>query len=237
MPKTYIIIPCREGGVRLPNKALLDETGKPLFVHTYDNCKKVKSVDQVYITSDSPIIESICLYKNIPFILSGIHENGTDRVEYAATKINSGSDDIIINCQVDEPLVDPVFFDKIIDNFQYYDEPFTYHTLIYSKKVTFFDANNVKVVLDQYGYAAYFSRSQIPWQAQEEIIHIGIYGYRKKALEYMIQCHNPLAKQENLEQLNWLGVYKANCIYCPETLSINSSKDYDTFKELVQCQK
>ena len=70
--------------------------------------------------------------------------------------------------------------------------------------------NNVKVVVDQNGFALYFSRSVIPYPRETNVgvrymQHIGIYAFRKRALlDFYSLPMKSLEASEKLEQLRYL---------------------------------
>ena len=75
--------------------------------------------------------------------------------------------------------------------------------------------NSPKVVVDNRGFALYFSRSVIPylrgveqkdWTARHEFFkHIGLYAYRAETLQRITAMpQGALEQAESLEQLRWL---------------------------------
>ena len=130
------------------------------------------------------------------------HSSGTDRIAEAARKINC---DIVINLQGDHPFVTPQMIRNLLASFA--DKKIEAATLAYPEKEAerLKNPNLVKVVFDKNNFALYFSRSTIPWEAEEAFVHIGLYAFRKKFLLKLVQKKPaPLEKAERLEQLRIL---------------------------------
>jgi len=112
----------------------------------------------------------------------------------------------------------------------------------------FLDPNVVKVVIDNQGYALYFSRAPIPYlahgspacaqHADRSLIahsflrHIGIYAYRRDfLLKYTKLPPSPLEETERLEQLRALSNgYKIKVSITPfECMGIDTEEDLKRF--------
>jgi len=95
------------------------------------------------------------------------------------------------------------------------------------------DPNAVKVVLDQAGFALYFSRSQIPYpreECREYLLHLGIYGYTKRMLDrFCLLKSAPLENIEKLEQLRALyhGYKIAMCEVHSNSKGIDTPQDLE----------
>ena len=157
-----IIIPARLKSSRFENKILVDILGLPMVIRT---AKRVESLDEVVIATDSNEVIDLAYKYNIKAILtSEQHQSGTDRINEAANKLNLSSDDIVINVQADEPFIEPNVVQAVINKIKSSDEKFTMvscYKEINSELAD--DSNHVKVVLDDNNNAIYFSRSKIPY--------------------------------------------------------------------------
>jgi 3-deoxy-manno-octulosonate cytidylyltransferase (CMP-KDO synthetase) len=149
---------------------------------------------------------------------SPAHQTGTDRIAEVASKLDS---DIVVNVQGDEPLIQPEMIDQAVAPLVA-DASIPMGTLC--RRITRGeergDPNVVKVVLDQNGFALYFSRAPIPWDRDRwsgaatlaELPaggalykHIGLYVYRREfLLAYAKLAPTPLETAEKLEQLRAL---------------------------------
>ena len=101
--------------------------------------------------------------------------------------------------------------------------------------------NLVKCVRDINGFALYFSRSKIPFERNTAIAtfygHLGIYGYKRKALESMTTlAQTPLEKTESLEQLRALenGMKIKTSVVDFVPVGIDTREDLEKFKQIVE---
>ncbi len=210
------IIPARYGSSRFPGKPLADILGKPMIWHVYERSRQ--ALEHVVVATDDRRIFETCLDHNINVVMTGSHHrSGTERCREAAEKYidqTSINFDLVINIQGDEPLIDPQIIKALADAFR---QDTQIATLIKPEKLTerLFNPNTVKVVIDQSGYAVYFSRQAIPflrdipkneWTRNHDFFtHIGIYAYRTDVLNKIVNLpESPLEKAEKLEQLRWL---------------------------------
>jgi 3-deoxy-manno-octulosonate cytidylyltransferase (CMP-KDO synthetase) len=208
MSKIVGIIPARWGSTRFPGKALHGIAGKPLIRHVWERCLEADCLDQVVIATDDMRIAEVGFNFGAEVAVTAAdHPSGTDRVAEVARKLKKAS--IILNIQGDEPLVDPALLRRLARKLQ--DNPnipmITAATPISPEELL--SENNVKVVMDRRGDALYFSRSAIPFRRGTSEIpsykHLGIYGYRRKALlEFVRMSPGSLEQAEQLEQLRAL---------------------------------
>jgi len=201
-----IIIPARLKSSRFENKILVDILGLPMVIRT---AKRVESLDEVVIATDSNEVIDLAYKYNIKAILtSEQHQSGTDRINEAANKLNLSSDDIVINVQADEPFIEPNVVQAVINRIKSSNEKFTMvscYKEINSELAD--DSNHVKVVLDDNYNAIYFSRSKIPYNRDHYTTtsyygHLGIYGFTKSSLNEF--CSLKTSTLENIEKLEQL---------------------------------
>lgn len=155
---TIGIIPSRLESTRLPNKALKDICGLPMIVHVYKRCTFAKSLDEVYVATDSnEISQAINNHGGKVIMTSSNHDNGTERIAEAASKVNA---QIIVNIQGDEALVMPDHIDTAVNELTK-DEGVNICMLVnkYTKQNS---PSDIKVVLDKFNNVIYMSRSDIP---------------------------------------------------------------------------
>ena len=106
------IIPSRLQSSRLPQKALLDICGLPMFIHVYRRCQLAKKLDRVIVATDSEGIMKAAAQHGCEAIMTQEHhQTGTDRIAEVAAKIDC---DIVVNIQGDEALVNPRYIDQAI---------------------------------------------------------------------------------------------------------------------------
>ena len=239
MTKTAIIIPARYGSSRLEGKPLLEVQGKPIIQWVYEKAKQSKLADLIIVaTDDERIFDCVNSFGGNVEMTSVIHNCGSDRIMEVVSRHPEIS--YICNLQGDEPLIKPESIDSVIRNV-IEDDMADISTLI--RQITPEEANNpnlVKCVIDNNGYALYFSRSKIPYERNSGIAvfygHLGIYGYKRNALESMTKLpQTPLEKTESLEQLRALenGMKIKTSVVDFVPVGIDTKEDLEKFKQIV----
>ena len=207
--KCYGVIPARFASTRFPGKPLADICGKPMIWHVYNRARQCLELDQVLVATDDHRIESVAKELSIPVIMTRKdHISGTDRVLEAALKLGIPEDSIVVNIQGDEPVLHPEMIPMLVKPFS--NAFISVSTLAHP--ITREAAQNpdvVKVVLDKYSNALYFSRAPIPYfrnnQEQNFYGHIGLYAFRLSALKQFVSlAPGHLEIIEKLEQLRLL---------------------------------
>ena len=215
-PQTIIIIPARLSSQRLPNKVLLDLAGKPIIQRVYEQAKKAKAIDEVFIATDSQQVQVACQTFTHNIIMTrSDHPSGTDRIAEAAQSLEA---EVIINVQGDEPFVDPQLIEQLALLMQ--DARFSVGTAVcrITAVADFLNPNIVKAVVDEQKRALYFSRSPVPFPRDTNLAtlttlppeiqafrHLGIYAYQRNfLLHYATLPPTHLEKTEKLEQLRVL---------------------------------
>lgn len=200
------VIPARYKSSRFPGKPLTDICGKPMIWWVYQQAKKVKEFDSVYVATDDSRIEAACKEYGLDVIMtSDKHETGSDRVAEVATKVEG---DFFVNIQGDEPVIKPEMIEQVISIFTE-DESVYFGSL--KKEITDEDeikaTSTVKVVTDCNGDALYFSRSVIPSNLKDGKLarvfrHVGIYAYKKDfLLKFSAMKQTELELGEGIEPL------------------------------------
>ncbi len=208
--KVIAMIPARYGATRFPAKLMQDLCGKPVIVHTYQRVKDTQLFDEVYVVTDDDRIEKAISEVGGRVIRSKKeHNSGSDRLAEASQDLPV---DIIVNVQGDEPFTNKENLEKVIDIFAK-DVDKTVDVASLMEVITdpeeIANPNNVKVVVNRQNEALYFSRSVIPYQRADVGVpyykHIGIYAYRKAALQRFTELPpSVLEETEKLEQLRYL---------------------------------
>ncbi len=226
----YIIIPVRLASKRLPNKMMLSETGKPLFVHTYENANKLLDYDtKIYIATEDEKIKSECCIREIPYIITKKCDTGTERV-YEAVKNMAKPNDIIVNWQGDWPDIDH----KLVQKMLVIHPMEMFNNNIYSMYYESVDIRNtVKVVTNQYNQALYFSRQPIPNNGPYKN-HIGLYIYQINVLNNIEKLITKF-RREDLEQLSWLYYrFSIEMVFSEKkAIGIDTIQDYKEFKKCL----
>lgn len=209
--KIIAVIPARYASTRFPAKLMQDLGGKTVILRTYEAAIKTQLFDEVFVVTDSDaIFQEIILNGGKAIMSIKDHESGSDRIAEAIKNLDV---DIVVNVQGDEPFIDKNSLEKVIAVFKNdYEKKIDLASLMrqITDETEINNPNNVKVVVDQNGFALYFSRSVIPYPREKHVgvkfmQHIGVYAFRKKALlDFYILPMQSLEASEKLEQLRYL---------------------------------
>jgi 3-deoxy-manno-octulosonate cytidylyltransferase (CMP-KDO synthetase) len=214
-----VIIPARYASTRLPGKPLISLAGKPMIQHVYERASQADVTQVVVATDDDRIAQTVNNFGGKVIMTSANHLSGTDRVAEAARELQA---DLIINVQGDEPLLDPNSINRAVEP-MLTDDSIEMATLAHpmTDPKDVLNTNAVKVVVDQQGFALYFSRCPIPFDRNqfgthlsEKVVeqvpsgmlrHIGLYVYRADFLQRFAKLPpTQLEQLESLEQLRAL---------------------------------
>ena len=206
--RTLCVIPARYASTRLPGKPLADICGKPMICRVMERAGRAQKPDKVIVaTDDKRIYDAVRAEGGEAIMTRADHPTGTDRLAEVAEAYPEV--DLIVNVQGDEPLIEPSVIDDLIEPFEI-DENLPMATVMTRMEdaAEQLNPNNVKVIVDKFGYALYFSRSLVPYPRASDgpvYKHIGIYAYRRGfLLRYARLEPTPLEKAESLEQLRAL---------------------------------
>lgn len=240
------VIPARYHSTRFEGKVIADILGKPMIQHVWERAKEALLLDDLIIACDDQRVKDVADSFDAKAVMtSKDHPSGTDRL---VEVVNPLDVEIVINIQADEPLIRPVMIDSIVDVLSN-DNSISMATLM-RKIDNPSDINNdnvVKVVTDKDGFALYFSRSAIPYQAKDSLIreptyykHIGIYGYTK---DFLFTYKNiPLSKLEKIERLEQLRVledgFRIKVIETKfDTIGVDTPQDLDKIRQYLNNQE
>lgn len=242
------LIPARYASTRFPGKPLALLAGKPVIQHVYEQAVKV--LDAVYVaTDDERIYNKVLEFGGKAVMTSTEHHSGTDRIEEALEKVG-GDFDVVVNIQGDEPFIAQSQIETLCHCFE--DETTQIATL--GKPFECIEAvenpNSPKIVVDNRGYAMYFSRSIIPFVRGVErqewlkkypfLKHLGIYAYRTEVLKAITRLpQSSLELAESLEQLRWLeNGYRIKVgITNVETVGIDTLEDLQRAEDFIRSRQ
>jgi 3-deoxy-manno-octulosonate cytidylyltransferase (CMP-KDO synthetase) len=230
------IIPVRYGAQRFPGKPLASILGKPMVQHVYENARQAKLLEKLVVaTDDERILLAAESFGAEACLTSSGHTSGTERVAEVAAQYDYP---IVINIQGDEPLLRGESIDRLVEALQQETVPMASLVHRTSDLSRLDDPNIVKVVMDAAGYALYFSRSPIPYQASNGFWeHIGIYGYQRNfLLQFQGLPDSRLEKTEKLEQLRALeNGYRIKILETAySTLSVDVPEDIIKVENIIK---
>ncbi len=204
------IIPARYASSRFEGKPLANLLGKPMVQHVYESACRAKTLDEIIVATDDQRIYDAVIKFGGNVQMTGPCATGTERVAVVAEQLNC---DIVANIQGDEPLLEPIQIDIMLQPF--IERPEIQVCTLKQRVETvtdYQDVNVVKVVTNLQGDALYFSRGSIPGKISEDELHkfpvyrhVGLYAYRRKQLLAFTQWNStPYELAEGLEQLRFL---------------------------------
>jgi len=224
------VIPARLSSTRLSRKVLRPIAGRPMVEWVWRAAAEAGLMDPVVVATDSEEVAAVCRERGIPVAMTPPDcASGSDRVREVARQIDA---DIYVNIQGDEPTLTADFFPPLLDLFRRPEVEVT--TLaIPCPPEEFTNPNAVKVVTALDGRALFFSRATIPFD-RDQIghagyrKHLGIYAYRKAALERFAALPPGLLERvERLEQLrlleNGIAVFVADAPR--DTIGVDTEED------------
>jgi 3-deoxy-manno-octulosonate cytidylyltransferase (CMP-KDO synthetase) len=240
--KVICTVPARLGSTRLPGKALKDIVGLPMIVHTCKRAQLAKTVDDVYLVTDTDEeLKRVGEAHGIKVIMTGMPpSNATTSVAKAVENVDC---DIVIVLQGDEPLVNPDHIDTITQAL--IDDP----DIEVAIGVTIFNKHNslsdIKAVLDLEGNVLYCSRTDIPvtnnkGEVKEMLKLCFTVPFRKSTiLKYASWSETPLEKIENNHFLRLLehGIRMRAVKIEGGKISVDTQSDLDEVREMMKEDK
>lgn len=247
MKKILIVLPCRLGSTRLPEKHLITLSNwKTIFEMTYESCIASKADTVIIATDAASIFERAKKFTNNVVMTSNKHHTGSDRVAEVASMFPEY--DIVLNIQWDEPLVDAQTINEIIDGVIHTDSVMCTAVTQFKNLEEVRKPHNVKVVTDTNNHALYFSRNVIPFDRianLEELSldlddykkHLWLYAYKREFLLKYVKMPQTFAeKMESLEQLRILeNGYKIKVIETDfDSIGIDTKEDLEKLELILR---
>ena len=202
------VIPARYQSTRFPGKVLADLKGKPIIEHIYRQAQKADVLDEIIVvTDDDRVFKVVQGFGGSVRRFTGDFRSGSDRVAYLAGTVQA---DIFINLQADEPFMPAEVIAGVAEPLKIPGILMTTAATPVRSEAEWRDTNAVKVVVDRFGDALYFTRASIPYQRDNQgrlpetaaYKHLGIYGYKREfLLKFSAWPTGVLEEIEQLEQL------------------------------------
>jgi 3-deoxy-manno-octulosonate cytidylyltransferase (CMP-KDO synthetase) len=245
---TVGIIPARLQSSRLPEKLLLNETGRPLIQYVWDVATQCRVLDEVIVATDSQRIKDVVTDFGGRAELTGDFPSGSDRVADVARRFCPDAD-VIVNLQGDEPELEVATLDALVAALSDSDAEMATIAAPVRDVDTIRSPDCVKVVVSDAGKALYFSRSVIPFprgktleeslqeSATQWLLHVGLYAYRRDFLMKLTSMEpSSLEQLEKLEQLRALqaGASIAVAVIPEAAVGIDTAEDYAAFVQRIR---
>lgn len=240
--KTLTIIPARMGSTRLPGKPLADICGKPMIVHVAERAHAA-NLGRTVVATDSPeVLQAVQAHGLEAVMTRSDHESGSDRIYEALQTLDpDGLVEAVINVQGDLPTIEAELIIKALAPL--HDEAVDIATLgvEITEESEKTNPNVVKIVGSPLGNqnrlrALYFTRATAPWGDGPLYHHIGLYAYKRAALERFVSLgRSYLEQRESLEQLRALenGMRIDVELVSGQPLGVDTPADLDRAREMI----
>ena len=226
---------------RLPNKPLLEIAGLPMIVHVLRRAEAA-AIGRVAVATDTPeIAAAVTAHGGEVVMTRADHPSGSDRIHEAMGRLDpDGRAEIVVNLQGDFPTILP---DNIRDVLLPLADPAADIATLAAEIHTEEEALNpnvVKAVGSPIGprrlRALYFTRATAPYGEGPRYHHIGLYAYRRAALERFVRLPpSSLELQEKLEQLRALEAGMRIDIKIVDTVprGVDTPADLETARQIL----
>ena len=208
MASPIIIIPARMGSVRLPGKPLAPIGGRAMVLHVHDRAIASGIGPVVVACAEPEVADAVRAAGGIAVMTDPSLGSGSDRVHAACEAFDPGRRfDVVVNLQADLPTIGPADIAAVLGPLA--DPAFEIATLV-APVLSEGEARSVSVVKaacvfgdgQAAAMAPYFSRAPVPSGAGPLWHHVGIYAFRRPALDRFVRLpESGLERRERLEQL------------------------------------
>lgn len=208
---TLVLIPARMASTRLPGKPLAEIDGRAMVLHVAARASEA-GIGRVVVATDTEEVLRTVEAAGFEAVMTGTHHlSGSDRSFEALTLLDpEGAVDIVVNLQGDQPTIEPASLRAVVEALR--AEPACDIATLAAPIVDEAERADpavVKLVGSPIGdgrlRSLYFTRATAPAGEGPLFHHIGVYAYRRHALERFVSLGpSDLEKRESLEQLRAL---------------------------------
>ncbi|HET7411186.1 MAG TPA: 3-deoxy-manno-octulosonate cytidylyltransferase [Pararhizobium sp.] len=205
--ETLVLIPARMASTRLPGKPLADIAGRPMIVQVAMRAAEAAIGRVVVATDTEAVAAAVCSAGFEAVMTRADHPSGSDRIHEALALVDpDGKAEIVVNLQGDLPTVEPETVQRALAPLVDPAVDIATLTVEIRNEDEKINPSVVKVVGSPLGpnrlRALYFTRATAPYGAGPLYHHIGLYAYRRAAIERFVALPpSPLERRESLEQL------------------------------------
>jgi 3-deoxy-manno-octulosonate cytidylyltransferase (CMP-KDO synthetase) len=207
---TLLLIPARMASTRLPGKPLADIAGLPMIVQVARRAAE-SDLGRVVVATDTEAVAEAVRAHGFEAVMTRVeHQSGSDRIFEALSALDpDGKVETIVNVQGDLPTVEPAVIRAALKPFEVAAVDIATLGVEIADEGEKTNPNVVKIVGSPLSptrlKALYFTRATAPWGEGPLYHHIGLYAYRRAALErFVALSQSPLEQRERLEQLRAL---------------------------------
>jgi 3-deoxy-manno-octulosonate cytidylyltransferase (CMP-KDO synthetase) len=239
--RTLVLIPARMASTRLPGKPLSDIAGLPMIVHVLRRAEAARIGRVAVATDASEIAAAVQSHGGEAIMTRSDHASGSDRIYEALGTLDPRREaEIIVNLQGDFPTI---LTDNIRDVLAPLDDP-AVDIATLAAEIHTEEENTAPSVVKAIGSpisarrlrALYFTRATAPWGDGPRYHHIGLYAYRRAALERFVALPpSPLESREKLEQLRALEAGMRIDITIVDTVprGVDTPADLETARRIL----
>ena len=236
--KIIAVIPARYKSSRLPGKPLLDICGKPMIWWVYNQVKKVKLFNDIYVATDDERIVNTCKGFGMNVLMTANnHPTHIHRIHEVSNKVDA---DLYVCVCGDEPLIKPEVIEQVIPKNIL---PISVSALMreFTEPTEVIDPGNIKITTNAEGYCVSLSRSPIPFpyktiQFKYKKI-VGVECYNKNALDFFVskEC-GPIEKIEDITLLRFLenNIQMHFTLVETDALSVDTEKDLEKVRNKIK---
>jgi 3-deoxy-manno-octulosonate cytidylyltransferase (CMP-KDO synthetase) len=237
-----LVIPARLGSTRLPDKPLADIHGEPMIVHVWRRAMEAAIGPVLVACAEEAIVDAVSRAGGRAMLTRADHPSGSDRIHEAVARLDPEGDfDAIINVQGDLPTIDPEAIRAALAALADPEVDIATLAAVIIDPADGENPNIVKAVtaIDPatgIGRALYFSRAAVPTGEGPLYHHIGLYAYRRAALDRFVKLPpGRLERRERLEQLRALenGMRIAVALVEDVPLGVDTAEDLERARLLL----
>ena len=227
---------------RLPGKPLADIHGESMIVHVWRRATEARAGRVAVAAAEKEIVDAVKAAGGEAILTDPNHPSGSDRIFEALSLLDPGRrHSVIVNVQGDLPTLDPALVRGVVDTLTQSGADLSTLVTEIVEESERTNPNVVKAVValaskrDE-GRALYFTRATAPWGEGPHYHHIGIYAYRRAALERFVGMPpSVLEKREKLEQLRALeaGMSVAVRVVDAVPLGVDTPEDLERARHLI----
>jgi 3-deoxy-manno-octulosonate cytidylyltransferase (CMP-KDO synthetase) len=256
--KAVVVIPARFASTRLPGKPLLEIDGKPMICRVAELAMEARNVTRVIVaTDDERILDAVRSAGCEAVMTRADHASGTDRIAEVVETLQDET--VIVNLQGDEPLISSSTIQRAIQGIDDVGVGIVTTWEAIEVPADVLNPDVVKIVVDQSGFALYFSRSPVPYPrdaVREHVTlenalrnepdllaqfrkHTGLYVYRREVLlEFTRWPQTHLERMESLEQLRALdhGVRIKAIETSDRSIGVDTREDLERVRASIEKQ-
>jgi 3-deoxy-manno-octulosonate cytidylyltransferase (CMP-KDO synthetase) len=239
--RNLVLIPARMASTRLPGKPLLDIAGLPMIVHVLRRAEEA-NIGRVAVATDTPeIAATVQAHGGEAVMTHADHPSGSDRIFEALCKLDpQRRAEIVINLQGDFPTIAP---DNIRDVLPPLADP-AVDIATLAAEIRDEEEHTTPSVVKLVGSALhsrrlralYFTRATAPYGDGPRYHHIGLYAYRREALERYVRLPpSVLEMREKLEQLRALEAGMRIDVTIVDTVprGVDTAADLETARRIL----